>query len=423
MWIREFGFTHNPFDAGVQSAEHIFSSLDLELIQDAVLAAILQRQMLSVTGPAGAGKTIAIYDLLAEQAKANGRELLLVNQFNLQTETLEMGHIVDGLLRALIRAAGSSEGLRRSANGRFFQLQRLLGPYAESHEVVLVLEDAHAIPPRTLIGLKRLREMRWVLEERLLTIILIGQPQFAGQLKRLREVDIRCEQVTMTGLSFEERREYIRHKLELAGGKLDKVFTKEAVKLLCERLRWPQDINKTCTQILQQAAEFGEAPVTSDLVKKHVQGSSSLGAMLLMAGITQAEIRHRLKDDYGIETSVTAIKRLFGGCSTKDPRVLQAVREILQPTAGEDAMTAIAEKMPPVQRGRWERMKLMLSQYDYDYDFGAIAEQAKVRLNRLHQIIVGTADMTDSELHAIEVAVRHAHKAKEAAAQRQQKVA
>jgi hypothetical protein len=228
----------------------------------------------------------------------------------------------------------------------------------------------------------------------------------------------------LTGLTMEERREYIEQKVKLAGGTLSRVFTAGAMKLLCESLRWPMDINETCTRVLSQAAEFGEVPVTADLVKKHVQGSASLGALLLMAGMTPAELRSRLEDEYGLkDVSRECIKRMLAGSNPKDTRILEAAREILLPTVGEAAAEAIAERMPPVQRARWEKVRLLLNEYHMDYDYLALCEQAGLALPRFWQVVMGTPDMTDSELRAVEVAVRHAHKAKQTVAERQAKVA
>jgi type II secretory pathway predicted ATPase ExeA len=412
MWWRDYGMRNTPFGQGIQGEDDIFESGDVAAVQEAVMGAVIQNEMLAIMGVAGSGKTIGVYSMLGSAVAETGKDLLLITDFNPDTGILELSHIVDIMLRRILEASGSSEVMRHHANARYEQLKRVLGEYSQQHHVVVVVEDAHAMMAKTLIGFKRLFEMRYLGRERLFTLILLAQPQFESKLKTLREVDIRCERIAMTGLGKDERIPYLRHRIERQGGKLNKIFTPGALEAIAQSIRWPQDMNDRCTKILKDGVRFEEIPISAALAKKHLRGTNSLGAILLASGMTAEELRSRLRDDKGINISLRTIMRVLTGHDPDNPDILNAIRSILAERCGSEALGAAAEWMTPVQRKRWEAMRLIVQDNHYDLDFETISMKAKLPANRVHEIIAGDCEMDDDELRSVEREVRRAAMAK-----------
>ena len=410
-WQREAGLKYNPFDTAINSAEDVFESSDLLHVQESVIECVNERQLLLIVAPAGGGKTTTGYDLLADEAHRQGKQLLLVRDFTLTYEKLRIGHIVEALIQAILKASGSSEHVKRSANGRYYQLQRLLGEYAKSHEVVLVLEDGHVLPGQLLVNLKRLRELRFAMHERLLSVIVLAHPQIDAELLEAREVKLRTEIVRMHGLSSEEVREYVAFKCARAGADINKLVTKDALNVIAGAVRWPQDVNRVLTELLRAAVEIGELPVSKELALKHCGQMSSLGSLRLLAGKTIPEILSWLKGEKQIKVDKYVLRRLLAG---QDPRVAglkEAVKEFLLPfAAGQAALfDETRTRLTKTQQVTMDKILLMLADFNYDLDWAGLAEATELRPSRVHQILITASDPTDLELSAIHREVKKLH--------------
>ncbi|HBU7864623.1 TPA: AAA family ATPase, partial [Escherichia coli] len=108
------------------------------------------------------------------------------------------------IAEAIISTIAPLESIKRSQDARFRQLHRVLKDSSQagfSH--VLVIEEAHSLPIPTLKHLKRFFELESGFKK-LLSIVLIGQPELADKLSErnmeVREVVQRCEVVELLPL-------------------------------------------------------------------------------------------------------------------------------------------------------------------------------------------------------------------------------
>jgi hypothetical protein len=83
-----------------------------------------------------------------------------------------------------------------------------VGEAATKVEVVLVIEEAHRIHGQTLRSLKTLREMKWMGEKDLFTIIFVGQSDPMNKAG-VAEVRLRSDSVQMQGLTSKEIEVYV----------------------------------------------------------------------------------------------------------------------------------------------------------------------------------------------------------------------
>lgn len=177
---------------------------DARRIALAAEAAVGQQAMVRVTGPRGAGKSMAVNQALA------GSGAQAVAPLRLTREKLHLGDIEQAIIRDL-----STETPRRTAEARSHQVRAVLGEASRAAPVVLVVDDSHLLHHQTLRGLKRLRELAWLGRAPLLGVLLVGQQDRAAAIP---EVALRSDAVALAGLSVEEVKRIVKAEL---GGRVE----------------------------------------------------------------------------------------------------------------------------------------------------------------------------------------------------------
>jgi type II secretory pathway predicted ATPase ExeA len=97
--------------------------------------------------------------------------------------------------------------------------------------------------------------------------VLFGQPQFEGRLRdhKFREICERIEVVPMP--SFEKAAwDYVAHRVKLAGGDAEKLFEREAVRLLAKHARTPLALGNLCNTALLKAHKLGARKVLAEIL-------------------------------------------------------------------------------------------------------------------------------------------------------------
>lgn len=406
-WLRELKLGFDPFNMALNTLEDIYPSKDMQRLEDAVVECVQQREMLVVLGPRGAGKTTTIYHTME---KSPQRNLHIVSDIGIAIEKLSIEHIVEAILQDLLKATHSTEGMKQSRNARLFQLKKHLGEFAQRNELVLVLEDGHKFRPSTLINLKRLRELRWLLSERLLSIVILAQPQMRGLLQDYEEVLLRSTIHEMQGLESEEVRHYIAFRLKKAGAKLEDLFTGAAMTAISRSFHWPLEINYNLSRMLREAAEVGDVPISEELANRYCESQSSLQNLFLLSGMSYPDLMRAL-GRRKLSCDRETVRRVIQGRSGRK-EIEEAVREILLPRSG--AMTALYDTIAPgltsEQRERLEVLNQAMFELGDEFDMQKIAERAKLSQRRVYQILQGM-DLIESELVAVERAVARKRKA------------
>lgn len=167
-----------------------------------------------LTGEVGTGKT-TLSRLLLEQLPANTRVALVLNPRQgavelLETICSELGIDIDGPRPA----RGSAKALVDALNGY------LLDAYAQGMRVVLLVDEAQALPVDALEQVRLLTNLETD-TQKLLQVVLLGQPELRDVLARedLRQLSQRITaRFHLTPLDRDETGEYLRHRYRIAGG-------------------------------------------------------------------------------------------------------------------------------------------------------------------------------------------------------------
>jgi general secretion pathway protein A len=133
----------------------------------------------------------------------------------------------------------------------------------------LILDEAQSLPYELLEEVRLLSNIETP-TEKLLNVVLAGQPELADRLNEVnlrqlkQRISLRCELGTFT---FHETGAYIAGRLRIAGGEPAKIFTREAVLAIHDASQGvPRTVNVICDNALIGGFAAQEHPVTRALV-------------------------------------------------------------------------------------------------------------------------------------------------------------
>lgn len=226
-----------------------------------------------LTGEVGTGKTTVVRTLLEQKLDNVDVAVVLNPRQNelefLQTICDELGiaHTGDATLKALVDRLNVY----------------LLDAHARGRRTVLIIDEAQNLSPDVLEQVRLLTNLE-THKEKLLRIMLVGQPELAELLSRpeLRQLSQRITaRYHLEPLNLDEARQYIAHRLRVAGG--DAMTFPPPVVAQIHRLTGgiPRLINVLCDRALLGAYASGTRQVTPEIVRGAAR--EALGARVVAA--------------------------------------------------------------------------------------------------------------------------------------------
>ena len=280
---RAFSITRDPFADDV-TQEGVFLSPSIRFVRESMYQTAKHGGLMAVIGESGSGKSTLRKDLAA-RIKTEDAPIILIEPFVLGMEdndrhgkTLKALHLAEAILFTVAPA----QKCQSSPEARYRQVYKIL---SASHQAgnrhVLLIEEAHGLPYATLKHLKRFYELESGFD-RLLSIILIGQPELKDKLgdaaAEVREVVARCEVVEVHPL--DDPQAYIEHRCKTVGVNADALFAPDAYDVIPAKLSGPAAkgsgravskvhplaINNLCKAAMNAAVRLGETRVTADVI-------------------------------------------------------------------------------------------------------------------------------------------------------------
>ena len=149
----------------------------------------------------------------------------------------------------------------------------LIDEYAKGNKVVLIVDEAQNLGPERLEELRVLSNIN-ADKHLLLQIILVGQPELralirAPQLEQFAQrIGFDCH---MGGLSADETRHYVYHRIRVAGGRMS-LFSQRALQLVYERSRGiPRLINQYCDRALVYGYADRASRINAELMTQAIE--------------------------------------------------------------------------------------------------------------------------------------------------------
>ena len=229
-----------------------------------IRAAILVGQLVTVTGVVGCGKTVMLrrfQEDLAQEGKVIVSRSLSVEKSRATLQTL---------ITALFYDLSNEQEVKipRQGEERERELQQLIR--RKRKPIALFVDEAHDLPVKTLVELKRLMEVAADVAG-LLSIVLIGHPKLHNALRRstLEEIGSRTAVLPFDGLAGQQA-DYIRWLLGACaaeGATVDSLITDPAVALLAERLLTPLQIEQHLILAFEEGFRVGERTVSAEVIE------------------------------------------------------------------------------------------------------------------------------------------------------------
>lgn len=218
-----------------------------------------------LTGEIGTGKTTLCRCLLEQLPDSCDVAVI----FNPKLSANEMLAAICDEFELVYPSGGSVEGPSIKTYVDILNAY-LLARHAEGRTAVLILDEAQNLTPDVLEQMRLLTNLE-TNDEKLLQIVMIGQPELRTMLER-PELKQLAQRITaryhLEGLTRAETCEYVLHRLRRAGGR-ETLFRKSALSLLYQlSCGVPRLINVICDRALLGAYVQGEAAVTRRTVQR-----------------------------------------------------------------------------------------------------------------------------------------------------------
>ena len=263
MYLDYHHLSQNPFSVSPDPDFLFMSPSHKEALGSLLFCVENRLGFVVLTGEVGTGKTTIIRYYLEN---CNRERTVPVYIFN-------PGLTFPELLRTILEELGDTPS-EHEGPVLFRALQKRLLAHAEAGRTVsLLIDEAQNIPMETLEQLRMLSNFE-TSREKLLQIILIGQPELERLLNRegLRQLRQRIAvRAVITHLTPAETRAYIEHRTTIAGGDVAKLFSEKGLKAIIRHAQGaPRTINILCANALIACVGYGRRRVDEKIVNEVV---------------------------------------------------------------------------------------------------------------------------------------------------------
>lgn len=263
MYEKFYGLTEKPFNTTPDSKFFFPSAKHTEALSSLLYAITERRGFVVITGEIGAGKTTVTRTLL-NKLDAATRVALITNTHLTPKELIVQ--ILEEL--EIEYKPGGKQKLLSQLNAY------LVRQLANDVNVVIIIDEAQNLAPKVLEEVRMLSNLETE-KEKLVQIILIGQPQLKEKLNnpKLEQFKQRIAlYYHLAPLSRQETDEYIRHRIKLAGAGQNEVFTSDAIDMLYSHSRGvPRIINLLCDSALLSGYIYDSRQITEKIIYEVVK--------------------------------------------------------------------------------------------------------------------------------------------------------
>jgi len=263
MYLAFYGLKENPFNVTSDPSFLYLSHTHQEAI-DHLLYGIDQRKgFVEITGEIGAGKT-TICRALLNQLDHKTKTCLIFNSSLPENQLLE----------AIVEDFGI-QAERRSKVVLLRQLNHfLLEQLSSGNNTVLIIDEAQNLRSSALESIRMLSNLETE-KEKLLQIVLVGQPELREKLNSPKLLQLRQRisvRFHVNALAKDEIEKYINHRLIVAGGELKINFTPEALdEIYLYSKGIPRMINIACDKALLLGFAKETYLIERNIVRKSIE--------------------------------------------------------------------------------------------------------------------------------------------------------
>jgi general secretion pathway protein A len=261
MYERHFGLRERPFDLTPNPRFLFLTPRYREALSNLQYGVTGRKGVTLLVGEAGTGKTTLVRAAIGAIDGSHVRCVYLNNPVLTRSE----------FYQDLAPKFGLSERAGFSKALFLAELEeRLTARHAAGGTTALIIDEAQSLPHELMEEVRLLANCETA-TEKLLAVVLAGQPELANRLEHddLRQlkqrVALRCE---LLPFDVRETAAYIAGRISIAGGEAARTFTREAVRLVYDcSLGIPRTISVICDNAMVTAFAAREKPVSSATVE------------------------------------------------------------------------------------------------------------------------------------------------------------
>ena len=263
MYEKFYQFTEKPFNITPDSKFFFPSDIHTEALNSLIYAINERRGFVVVTGEIGAGKTTVI------------RMLLNKLEFNTKVATITNTHLTcKELITEILEELevsykpGTKQKLLSQLN------KYLIEQLSQDVNVVLIIDEAQNLSPKVLEEVRMLSNLETE-KEKLIQIILVGQPQLRGKLDSVKLLQVKQRISVYYHLAFlnqKETKDYISHRLKMVCQNGCDIFTSQAIDMIYGHSRGiPRIINLMCDSALLSGFAYEAKTIDEKIINEVIE--------------------------------------------------------------------------------------------------------------------------------------------------------
>jgi general secretion pathway protein A len=260
LYLNFFGLKEQPFGVTPDPRFLYLSEAHKEALASLYYGIEANRGFIGLIAQPGMGKTTMIFHMLETfrssahiaflfQTHCNSREFmrLLLAELGCEEDTQDLVRMYDEFNKRLLKIA------------------------KEGNRLIVVVDEAQNLEPEVLETLRLLSNFE-TSQAKLMHIILAGQPALAQKLASPALIQLRQRISIVQGLAplpDWEVKNYVEHRLRIAGYRGSPIFTEDALKSISRASEGiPRNVNNLCFNSLSLACALRKRTVDAEVVSE-----------------------------------------------------------------------------------------------------------------------------------------------------------
>lgn len=281
MYLYHFGIKELPFTLTPNTSYFFGLPSHKEAIQVLLTALRTGEGFIKVTGEVGTGKTLICRKLLNELPQ----HFVAAYIPNPYLTPSELRRAVASELNVVLTDHADQQEFTQRIQ------QRLIQIHQENKGVVLIIDEAQALPVESIEALRLITNLETE-SRKLLQVVLFGQPELNDKLAlpELRQLKQRVTfSYSLQIMDADQVYQYVKHRMNVAGYRGGDLFDRKCCSLLYKASKGtPRIVNVLCHKALMLAYGEGMQKITPLHIKlsiKDTEAAHQTSNILLVSSI------------------------------------------------------------------------------------------------------------------------------------------